>query len=566
MSPGNVLASDSSESCAHASDGARGAESPFLPEASVLGIEGCRDLLNTLEAASIVSVASPDGTIVEVNEQFCKVSGYSRAELIGRNHRIVNSGLHPRSFWKQMYRTVASGGVWKAEVCNRAKNGELYWVDSTVRGFFDDVGRLRHIVSVRTDITALKNTLRELQAARDTAQAALRTKHELLANVSHELRTPLTSMLGYADLILDNGEAPQMPLDRVGFAQSIRRSGQHLLSLINELLELSRLEAGRVDVHRLPVNPMELLREVRLALEPLIEAKEIKLTVGADGPLPVWVLTDPAFVRKILLVLGRNAIKFTECGAVRVMCKAVESASGTACLQFDVEDTGIGIDPGTVERLFEPFVQADAGMSRRFGGMGLGLAISRRLARALQGEVVLVRTKPGAGTTFRCTVPALESDAPPANACDVVTPHGHKSRIAEAPLAGRVLLAEDGPDNQRLIAHVLRRAGATVTVVDDGRKAMDAALGAVGRGEPFDLILMDMQMPDMDGYEATALLRERGYAHPIVALTAHSFPEDREKCLASGCDEYASKPIDRAKLVSLCAHWMAKKPRRSGAE
>jgi CheY-like chemotaxis protein len=289
-----------------------------------------------------------------------------------------------------------------------------------------------------------------------------------------------------------------------------------------------------------------------------VRAAEKRLTLAMEcaGPVPATIRSDPVRLRQVLMNLLSNAVKFTERGTVTV--RVATEAGGTPRVKFEVEDTGIGMTEEQMAGLFRPFTQADSSTTRRFGGTGLGLAITRRLADALGGEVS-VRSAPGRGSTFSVTVgagdlrgvPMVETlEDPPEPAAPAPTSG------APAPgLAMRVLLAEDGPDNQRLIAFHLRRAGASVDLAENGRAALDMTLEAAGAGRPYDVVLMDMQMPEMDGYTATEELRRRGYRGAIVALTAHAMTGDRERCLAAGCDEYLTKPIDRARLIGACLRW-----------
>jgi CheY-like chemotaxis protein len=280
------------------------------------------------------------------------------------------------------------------------------------------------------------------------------------------------------------------------------------------------------------------------------------LDVEYEGPIPETIQTDPTRLRQILINVLSNAVKFTEVGGVRLITRFVDADARGPTLEFDIVDTGVGMTKEQVARLFRPFTQADASTTRKFGGTGLGLTISKRLAEKLGGDVQVMETAPGAGTRFRVIV----GTGPLAGVRMLGDPRSVTVFATEATtgpsdpqrtrrLDCHILLAEDGPDNQRLIAHVLRKAGAEVTVVENGKLALDAALAARERGNPFDVILMDMHMPVMDGYEATGLLREKGYSGPIIALTAHSMAGDREKCIQTGCDEYATKPIDRAVLI-----------------
>ncbi|MGQ0634117.1 MAG: ATP-binding protein [Planctomycetaceae bacterium] len=382
------------------------------------------------------------------------------------------------------------------------------------------------------------------------ALAASRAKSEFLANMSHELRTPLTSILGYTDLLLDEPQAGT-DVEQPMHLQTIRRNGQHLLELINDILDLSKIEAERMMLERLPVCPSHLLDEVLSLFRVRAEAKGLWLKCERSGNVAEPVSTDPTRLRQILLNLIGNAIKFTTQGGVTVRLSATASE-----LRFDIADTGIGISPQQMGRLFEPFVQGDSSCSRRFGGTGLGLAISRRLARMLGGDITIESTM-GRGSTFRlrlAVVPVMPG-SPVQTASPAAAPDRSRAptrATVEMPLAGaRILVAEDGPDNRQLIARILQNAGASVTMVENGRAAVDAAGNPPGDGQPFDIVVMDMQMPVLDGYAATAELRRTGYAGPIVALTAHAMTEDREKCLQVGCDDYTTKPLKPPELLGI---------------
>jgi signal transduction histidine kinase len=395
---------------------------------------------------------------------------------------------------------------------------------------------------------------RALQAATDHAQAAARAKSEFLANMSHEIRTPLTAMLGYADLLLD----PLLePADVAEHVRTIRRNGTHLLTLLNDILDLSRIEAGRMTIESVQCSPAGLLAEVEGMLRLRAQEKGLAFEVRQEGPLPASMRTDPTRLRQILVNLAGNAIKFTEAGAVRILaCLATEPDTAEPAIDFVVQDTGIGLTPEQLARLFRPFEQADSSTTRRFGGTGLGLVISRRLARMLGGDVV-VASQPGVGSTFTLRLPTGslagvplvdEDEAPPAAEGPAADASIH--------LDGRVLVAEDTRDSALVIATMLRRAGAEAVMVEDGRKAIDLALTERAAGRPFALLLMDLHMPVLDGLEATRELRAAGYDRPIAALTANSMPGDRAECLAAGCDDYATKPVRRTELLALCARLM----------
>jgi signal transduction histidine kinase/ActR/RegA family two-component response regulator len=416
----------------------------------------------------------------------------------------------------------------------------------------------------------LEAAMQQLRAATEEAQAATKSKSEFLANVSHEIRTPLTAILGYADVLLEEGDIRRAPSSRNHAVDTIRRNGEHLLGIINDILDISKIEAGKLDVERTQCSPAQLVADVMSLMRVRSDAKNLFLRCGCRGPFPEVIHTDPLRLKQILVNLVGNAIKFTEVGGVELTVQCLEGERPS--LQFDVTDTGIGMSPEQVARLFRPFTQADASMARRFGGTGLGLTLSRRLAQILGGNVCVVQTQPEVGTTLRATVAtgplgdARMLDGPVWSTNGM--PAGSKPRD-DFPMLPRcrLLLAEDGPDNQQLIKHILTRAGAEVVLVENGQLAVDAALIAQEAGNAFDVIVMDMQMPVMDGYEATTLLRNRGYERPIIALTAHAMASDRDKCISAGCSDFLTKPIDRRGLIAHIARWIPPGPdpaRRSG--
>ncbi|MEN6498191.1 MAG: ATP-binding protein [Thermoguttaceae bacterium] len=386
----------------------------------------------------------------------------------------------------------------------------------------------------------------ELARSRCDAENANQCKSDFLANMSHEMRTPLTAILGYADLLAEEPDA----VDACVAAEIIRRNGAHLLDLINDILDLSKIEAGKYETKLDACSPVELVAEVVALLRIRAEAKGLTLQAQYEGPIPETVTTDATRLRQILLNVVGNAVKFTELGEIHIVTRLNQN-DGEARLEFDVVDTGIGMSGEELERLFSPFTQGQ----RKLGGTGLGLAISRRLARILGGDIQ-VTSQLGQGSTFRITVAAGDlSGTPIVEHVDVPKPangkrHGQGEGTSPR-LPCRILLAEDGPDNQRFISLILRMAGADVTVADNGQMAVELALKAEDENASFDLVIMDMQMPVMDGYEATHRLREVGFTRPIIALTAYAMKDDMAKCLAAGCDAYASKPVDRERLLAM---------------
>jgi signal transduction histidine kinase/ActR/RegA family two-component response regulator len=458
-----------------------------------------------------------------------------------------------------------------------------------------------HILHLESEVARRSAALRE---ARLRAEQASRAKSEFLANMSHEIRTPMTSILGYAEMLLDPSLAAREQQDAI---HTIHRNGRHLIEIINDILDLSKIEADKLATEYAACSPGRVVAEVLSLMRVRAAEKGLPLKVEYRGPIPEVIYSDPTRLRQILINLLGNAIKFTDTGEVRLVVRLVNGLTdrppkGPRCqdrhgcarletkakdtadtavlpdnqpghrlpktenpppvesyLQFDVIDTGIGMTREELARLFQPFTQADTSTTRRFGGTGLGLTISRRLARNLGGDIT-VASVPGKGSCFRLSIATgpLEyikmmenpGEADFLRAAEDPDTRSERTR-EEAGLKARILLAEDAPDNQRLISFMLEKAGADVTIADNGQVALTEALAARHEGRPFDVILMDIQLPVLDGYQATSQLRRRGYHGPIIALTADAMGSDREKCLDAGCDDFAAKPIDRKTLLAV---------------
>ena len=391
---------------------------------------------------------------------------------------------------------------------------------------------------------AIQDLNRELMRTKGAAEEANRAKSSFLANMSHEIRTPMAAIIGHADLLLDPGQSAS---DRLNSVNAIRRSGEHLLTVINDILDLSKIEAGQMTAERVECDPCRVVGEVASLMRPRAQEKGLRFDVTFETPLPRTIRSDPTRLRQVLMNLVGNAIKFTGVGSVVVLVRVEEEQGHQPLLTFEVADTGVGMTDEQVGRLFQPFSQADGSTTRQFGGTGLGLAISRRLARLLGGDV-RVESTPGRGSRFTLVLrtgplQGREMISDPAEALRLADSQP-EPRGPELTLTGRILLAEDGRENQVVLAAYLRKAGAEVTIANDGREAVELA-----RTRPFDVILMDMQMPHLDGYGAASRLRQDGFTLPIIALTAHAMREDRDKCLNAGCTDYLSKPVRRNELI-----------------
>ena len=386
----------------------------------------------------------------------------------------------------------------------------------------------------------------ELLAAKNGAEEASLAKSEFLANMSHELRTPLTAIMGYINMMAkDAGDDDA----RREWTERVLRNGEHLVSLINDVLDLSKIEAGQMQTIPVDVDLGDILDQVRSLLGPLASEKGLDFEVRIDGLVPRALQTDPVRFKQILINLAGNGIKFTDEGSVYIDVSVQETPSGESGLVVGVSDTGVGIPPQRLEDIFGTFTQAHDQQVRRFGGTGLGLDISRRLARMLGGDIT-VKSEVGVGSTFTFVHPLATADQLEMVGADQIRARHQPSSLEVTPdwLHGvRVLVADDSEDNLSIIRFLLEEVGATVKTVDSGATALDAVFRA---RPPFDVVLMDVQMPVMDGLEATARIRGRGLTVPIVAVTAYAMMGDRERVLAAGCDAHVSKPIAPERLYA----------------
>ncbi|HEY6178893.1 MAG TPA: CHASE domain-containing protein [Kofleriaceae bacterium] len=638
-------------------------------------------LLLTIKQQAIVSVTDRAGRITEVSDSFCAISGYTRDELVGRNHRMINSGQQGREFWIDMWRTVSSGQPWRSEVCNRAKDGSLYWVDSLVSPFFDADGNVEKYISIRTDITARKRAEAELlatsnlltavlaaasevsiiatdvdgtitvfnrgaermlgyraaemvrrctpdriqlpdeveaQAAEHSAQfgnpisglraflhhpehrgaetrectyvrkdgshvpvsltvTALRdgegkpfgflgvahdvsaqkqierslrdaihsahnanlAKSQFLANISHEIRTPMNAVIGLSYLL----ERTALDREQAGFLAKIQLASKSLLSIISDVLDLSKIEAAELTLERAPFQLDDLLGDVSTLMAVQAEAKRIEFRVHQPPTVDRPLEGDATRLRQILINLLSNAIKFTERGTVELAVRLLSATRRRILLRFAVADTGIGIAPEALPRLLAPFVQADESTTRRFGGTGLGLSIVKQLTSLMGGEVG-VSSRPQHGSEFWVDLefPLGDSDTlPPVHALS-----------APIPLLGlpgvRVLVADDSPINLEVARRVLELEGAVVGLATNGQEAVEVLLNDPGG---YDVVLMDIHMPVLDGVDATRRIRGGlGLTElPIIALTAGTLSSEQQEAESVGVKDFLSKPFEPQALV-----------------
>jgi signal transduction histidine kinase/ActR/RegA family two-component response regulator len=409
------------------------------------------------------------------------------------------------------------------------------------------------------EINFRKETEKQLVFAKEAAEAANRTKSDFLANMSHEIRTPMTAILGFVDLLADPRTSEE---ETDEYIKTIRRNGHHLLSVINDILDISKIEAGKMEIKKNACSAKLVIEEVRNLMCVQASNKGLDFEVEYDGSIPDRIETDAIRLRQVLVNLLGNAIKFTEQGKVSLTVRFQRKTPRlNSRLQFVIQDTGIGMSEEQLDGVFDAFAQANTSHSRRFGGTGLGLTISRQFAKMLGGDLI-AESHLGQGSTFTFEIAVgdfamVEHDQEKKESLQdakaKMAQVEKRAGISSDTLQGRILLVEDGKDNQRLISTLLRKAGAEVDIAENGVIAIEKIEESERTNQTFRLVLMDMQMPVCDGYEATRRLRHSGCQLPIVALTAHAMNSDREKCLSVGCDDYMVKPVDRKKLLSLAS-------------
>ena len=505
---------------------------------------------------SAIVITDAQERIEYVNPRFEELTGYSAEEALGRTPRILQSGLHDRSFYEDLKETLRRGDVWKGEFCNRKKTGELYWESAAIAPVRDPEGALVNFVAVKEDITESKRLREELLRAKEEAESADEAKSVFLASMSHEIRTPMNGILGMLELLRQTSLDPQQQ----EYLFIVRESAQALLHFLNQILEFSRLQAHRTELEHLDFDLLRTVAPLFDLFAHRAREKGLEAALEVDPQTPRWVRGDPLRLRQILTNLLDNALKFTERGSIVLSLRGDEGAAGPE-VEFAVADTGVGIPPEKRHRIFRGFGQLDRSTTRRYGGSGLGLAIVRQMV-TLWGGTLGLQSEVGKGSTFLVRLPFLSPQTPAPSHPD----RGEREPLPDPPLPERVhaLLAEDHPISQRLVSALFANRGWTLDVVPDGEGALDAAAE-----RRYDLILLDVDLPGMDGLETVRRLRRRGGRIPLVALTAQALPEERERGLAAGFDAWVTKPLRVRELLEALSGLLLPAPgddeRREGA-
>jgi PAS domain S-box-containing protein len=521
------------------------------------------------QCAEAIVITDTSAAIEYVNQAFLDYTGYARDEAIGRNPRILQSGRTPRETYEAMWAALAQGQPWSGEFVNRRKDGGEFVEAATITPLRQSDGTITHFVAVKRDITEERRLRRELDAyhdgletlveqrtaelvaAREQADAANQAKSAFLANMSHEIRTPMNGIIGMAHLLRRGGVTPQQA-DRL---DKIDSSAEHLLGILNDILDISKIEAGKFRLAEAPLAVDDVVARVRTMLAESAAAKGLELRTECER-LPSGLLGDATRLQQALLNFAGNAVKFTERGSVTLRVLTERETTDAARLRFEVQDTGIGIAAEPLKRLFGAFEQADNSTTRKYGGTGLGLAITRRLAELMGGEVG-VESTPGAGSTFWFTVElnkGTAADIPPRTDSELAHPLRDHA-------GARILVADDEPMNREIARFQLEDLGMQVDEAEDGEEAVRLATQ-----NDYAVILMDMQMPRSDGLDATRRIRRltRHATTPIIAMTANVFAEDKLRCTEAGMDDFLGKPVNPAAFAKVLLHWLELAAVRAG--
>ncbi len=600
---------------------------------------------SALDEHAIVSITDNKGNITYINEKFEKISGYSANELIGKNHRLLKSDEHDKEFFKEMWKTISSGKTWQGEVKNKSRDGSFYWVNATIVPFMDDNNKPFQYISIRTDITNRKLIEEQLVEAKVKAIESDKIKTEFLANMSHELRTPLNGVIGMANIALENEKEKKQR----EYLEKINSSANILLKLINDLLDYSKIEAGKLDIENIEFDIDDLLQNVADLISVKAYEKDLELIFDRDLDIPKKLIGDSLRISQILVNLLGNAIKFTSKGEISLNIKLNEKDEEKVKLVLEIKDSGIGMDENSLKNIFNSFTQADNSITRKFGGTGLGLTITKNLVELMNGEIT-VESEVGVGTTFileftfdyiedeknidysltkdlivyiydvtkpikktlknilnslkiECIfIDSLDIDfnnkkrilitenknsfesknnfsilyiSNPNNFITIkdeniklitkpINPsiiydsileimnlneeimnslHIKKSRNCENV---NVLLVEDNEINQLVATTFLEGFGCNIKIANNGQEAVDMIKN---QAENFDIIFMDIQMPIMNGYEATKIIKtELNPNIPIIAMTANAMKDDIKRCLDAGMNKHIGKPVDKNEI------------------
>ena len=483
-----------------------------------------QDLTHTLNQTTIVLVLDDEERILSVNDKFCETSGYARSEVLDQPYAALQSAHHKTQFWLALRGTIRAGKIWQGEIRERTKTGEHYWTHTSIVPFINDRGEPSQYIVTQSDITDRKNLEEKLREAKKEADKNAKIKEDFLANMSHEIRTPMNGVLGFSRLLLQT----EMDGQQHEYAQSIYSSAENLLVIVNDILDVSKIESGTFQLHEIPFNLKKRIEEGLSILNVSVQKKNLAFTIDIDPDIPTVVLGVPDRLSQILINLVGNATKFTKEGQVQLSVRLKNN-----WLVFEVKDTGIGIPADKVDTIFDSFTQAENYTTREYSGTGLGLSISRKLVNVMGGQIG-VQSVLGEGSTFYFTLPFKQLPQSKKNAAG----DAQLDDLGAANKVPLVLVVEDNTVNQELTQIYLNLLECDYHTAYNGAEALEKV-----QNHTYDLILMDIQMPKMDGIAATTAIRSMDYQMPIVAMSAHALEREREKCFEIGMNDYITKPF-----------------------
>lgn len=488
-----------------------------------------------LDSHAIVTKTDKNGVILDVNDKFCEISQFSREELIGSTHRIVNSNYHSKEYFENLWNTIKSGEIWKGEIVNRKKDGSLYWVDASIIPFLNEDRQPYQYIAIRNDITERKIMESSLQQAKEEAERANRAKSEFLSRMSHELRTPMNAILGFAQLLESD------PIDPLTESQQenvdeILKAGKHLLTLINEILDLSRIESGKISLSLETIDVPSVIRSSLSLIQPMAEKHNIRLEKHFNNEVTYFVKADQTRLQQVLLNLLSNSIKYNhENGTVQIECAPISGQR----LRISIIDTGIGIPPEKEGELFQPFSRLGV-EGKGIEGTGIGLNLSKRLVELMNGRIGY-ESQVDEGTHFYVELPLADYVDLEKKNLELIQPPVIEGKEIRANVRTLIYI-EDNPANVELVSRILRRrADIKFIYASTAKLGLDLIYGH----DP-DLVLLDIHLPDMNGFELLKILKMKDQTKgiPVVALSANAMVHDIEKGLNAGFYRYLTKPIN----------------------